>query len=144
MQKTAAQHAVVRKAIHTDRAPDAIGVYSQAIQCGDTLYISGQLPLEPSRMELVDESFEAAAHQAFRNLDSVARAAGGDINDAVKVNISLTDLANFATVNKVMAQYFSEPYPARAAVGVAALPKGAPIEIEAIVLLRDARAASSP
>ncbi len=121
--------------IHTERAPAAIGVYSQAIRAGATVYISGQLPLEPTTMTLVDASFEAAAHQAFQNLAAVAAAAGGDLNDAVKVNISLTDLANFAAVNTVMAQYFAAPYPARAAVGVAALPKDAPIEIEAILVI---------
>ena len=122
-----------KQIIHTDRAPAAIGAYSQAVRVGDTIYISGQIPLDPGSMEMVDESFKAAAHQAFKNLAAVAEAAGGDLNDAVKVNISLTDLANFATVNEVMAHYFQQPYPARAAVGVASLPRGAPIEIEAIL-----------
>ncbi len=121
--------------IHTERAPSAIGAYSQAVKAGGTVYISGQIPLDPDTMELVDHSFEAAARRAFENLAAVAAAAGGGLNDAVKVNISLTDLANFAAVNEVMAEYFQEPYPARAAVGVAALPKGAPIEIEAVLVL---------
>ena len=124
-----------RKIIHTDNAPSAIGAYSQAVQVGDTVYISGQIPLEPATMEVVADTFDAAAHRAFANLAAVAEAAGGTLDDAVKINISLTDLANFAVVNEVMAEYFSEPFPARAAVGVAALPKGVPIEIEAILVL---------
>ena len=129
---------MTREIIHTDRAPDAIGTYSQAVRAGDTVYISGQIPLDPDSMEIVDESFEVAAHQSFKNLAAVAEAAGCNLNDAVKVNISLTDLTNFATVNQVMAHYFQEPYPARAAVGVASLPRGAPIEIEAILHRRSA------
>lgn len=124
-----------KEIIHTERAPGAIGTYSQAVKTGGTVYISGQIPLDPATMEVVNQSFEAAAHRAFQNLAAVAEAAGGDLNDAVKVNISLTDLANFATVNEVMADYFKEPYPARAAVGVASLPKGVPIEIEAILVV---------
>ena len=128
-----------KEIIHTDNAPGAIGAYSQAVKvksgAGSTVYISGQIPLDPATMEIVDESFAASAHRAFRNLAAVAEAAGGGLDDAVKVNISLTDLANFATVNEVMAQYFQTPYPARAAVGVASLPKGAPIEIEAILVI---------
>ena len=124
-----------RDIIHTDTAPDAIGAYSQAVKVGDTVYISGQIPLDPQTMEIVDHSFAAAAHRAFQNLAAVAEAAGGNLDDAVKVNISMTDLANFAAVNEVMAQYFKAPYPARAAVGVAVLPKGAPIEIEAILVI---------
>ncbi len=124
-----------REIIHTTRAPGAIGAYSQAVRAGGTVYISGQIPLDPDTMEVVDQTFEAAAHQAFKNLAAVAEAAGGGLDDAVKVNISMTDLANFATVNEVMARYFQEPYPARAAVGVASLPKGAPIEIEAVLVI---------
>lgn len=124
-----------REIIHTERAPGAIGAYSQAVKTGGTVYISGQIPLDPERMELVNQSFEAAAHRAFKNLAAVAEAAGGSLDDAVKVNISMTDLANFAAVNEVMAQYFRKPYPARAAVGVASLPKGAPIEIEAVLVI---------
>jgi len=124
-----------KRIIHTDSAPGAIGAYSQAVKTGNTVYISGQIPLHPDTMEIVNHSFEAAAHQSFKNLAAVAAAAGGSLDDAVKVNISLTDLSHFAVVNQVMAQYFREPYPARAAVGVAALPKGAPIEIEAILVI---------
>lgn len=126
-----------KEIIATDNAPGAIGAYSQAVKVGNTVYISGQIPLVPDTMETVEESFEAAAHQAFKNLAAVAHAAGGCLDDAVKVNISLTDLANFATVNTVMAQYFQQPYPARAAVGVAALPKDVPIEIEAVLVIGD-------
>ncbi len=124
-----------RRIISTDQAPGAIGTYSQAVQAGDTLYISGQIPLVPTTMEPDTETFEAAARRVFSNLKAVAEAAGGSLDDAVKINISMTDLANFAMVNQVMAEFFSEPYPARAAVGVASLPKGVPIEIEAILVL---------
>ena len=126
---------MTRTIIQTDNAPSAIGTYSQAVRVGDTVYISGQIPLDPETMEVVSESFEAAAHQVFKNLKAVAEASGGTLNDAVKVNISMTDLNNFATVNEVMAQYFDEPYPARAAVEVAGLPKGVPIEVEAILVI---------
>ncbi len=122
-----------KKVISTDKAPGAIGTYSQSVQSGSLLFISGQIPLDPETMEVIDSSFENAAHRVFRNLAAIAEAAGGTLDDAVKLNISMTDLSNFATVNEVMAQYFNEPYPARAAVGVAALPKGVPIEIEAIL-----------
>lgn len=124
-----------KQIIATDNAPDAIGAYSQAVKVGNTVYISGQIPLDPETMETVDESFESAAHQAFKNLAAIANAAGGCLDDAIKVNISMTDLSNFATVNTVMAQYFKQPYPARAAVGVASLPKDVPIEIEAILVI---------
>ena len=126
-----------KEIINTDAAPGAIGTYSQAVRVGGVVYVSGQIPLDPESMEVVDASFEAAAHRVFRNLAAVAEAAGGSLDDAVKVNISLTDLANFATVNEVMAQYFREPYPARAAVGVASLPKGVPIEVEAVLVIGD-------
>ncbi|MDA7990523.1 MAG: RidA family protein, partial [Gammaproteobacteria bacterium] len=122
-----------KKIIHSKDAPEAIGAYSQAVLAGGMLYISGQIPLDPESMEMVDASFDAAAHRAFQNLAAVAAAAGCDLNDAVKVNISLTDLSNFGAVNEIMAEYFREPFPARAAVGVAALPRGAPIEIEAVL-----------
>ena len=125
-----------KQIIKTEKAPDTIGAYSQAVKTGNTVYISGQIPLNPDTMEVVNASFEAAAHQVFRNLAAVANAAGGSLADAVKLNISMTDLANFASVNEVMAQYVDEPYPARAAVGVASLPKGVPIEIEAILVLQ--------
>jgi len=126
-----------REIIHTDRAPDAIGAYSQAVKAGGTVYISGQIPLHPATMELVDDSFEASAHQCFKNLAAVAEAAGGALDDAVKVTVFLTDLANFAALNEVMAQYFDAPYPARAAVQAAALPKGAAVEVEAVLVLGD-------
>jgi len=121
--------------IATDQAPSAIGTYSQAVKVGDTVYISGQIPLDPATMELDDASFEVAAKRVFNNLKAIAEAAGGSLDDAVKLNISMTDLSNFATVNEIMAQFISEPYPARAAVGVASLPKDVPVEIEAILVL---------
>ena len=124
-----------KEIINTENAPGAIGTYSQAVKVGNTVYISGQIPLDPATMDVVDESFEAAAHQVFKNLSAVAQAAGGSLADSVKLNISMTDLSNFGAVNEIMAGYFSEPYPARAAVGVAALPKGVAIEIEAILVL---------
>lgn len=121
--------------IATDQAPSAIGTYSQAVKVGDTVYISGQIPLDPATMELDAASFEVAAKRVFNNLKAIAEAAGGSLDDAVKLNISMTDLSNFATVNEIMAQFISEPYPARAAVGVASLPKDVPVEIEAILVL---------
>ncbi len=121
--------------ISTDRAPSAIGTYSQAVKAGNTVYISGQIPLDPATMEPDMDSFEDAAKRVFENLKAVAEASGGSLKDAVKLNISMTDLSNFGTVNEVMATYFDEPYPARAAVGVAALPKDVPVEIEAILVL---------
>lgn len=122
-----------RTIISTKNAPSAIGPYSQAVKVGNTVYISGQIPLDPNTMEAVDESFAASAHQVFKNLAAIAEAAGGVLADAVKLNISLTDLGNFTAVNEVMMEYFSEPYPARAAVGVASLPRGVAVEIEAIL-----------
>ncbi len=121
--------------IETDQAPSAIGTYSQAVKVGDTVYISGQVPLDPATMEPDDASFEVAAKRVFNNLKAIAEAAGGSLDDAVKLNISMTDLSNFATVNEIMAQFINEPYPARAAVGVASLPKDLPVEIEAILVL---------
>lgn len=125
----------MKKIIQTDRAPAAIGTYSQAVQTGPTVYISGQIPLDPATMVVVDASFAAAAHQVFCNLQAIAAAAGGTLADAVKLNISLADLAEFATLNEVMAEYFTPPYPARAVVEVAALPKNVPLEIEAILVI---------
>src|SRR5690606_12849734 len=116
-------------------APAAIGTYSQAIRTGNLVFLSGQIPLNPATMELVGDDFEARARRVFENLKAVAEAAGGSLEGIVKVTVYLTDLANFATVNSVMAEYFSEPYPARAAVGVASLPKGADVEAEAILAL---------
>ena len=124
-----------RQPIHSDDAPSAIGTYSQAMRTGNLVFLSGQIPLDPGTMEIVDGDFEARAHRVFRNLRAVAEAAGGTLDDAVKVTIFLTDLDNFAAVNAVMAQYFTEPYPARAAVGVASLPKGVDIEAEAVLAL---------
>jgi reactive intermediate/imine deaminase len=125
----------LKKAVHTDGAPAAIGTYSQAIKSGNLVFLSGQIPLDPATMELEVGDFEARARQVFDNLKAVALAAGGDLDRIVKVTVYLTDLANFATVNAVMAGYFTEPYPARAAVGVASLPKGADVEAEAILVL---------
>ncbi|MDH5344575.1 MAG: RidA family protein [Gammaproteobacteria bacterium] len=124
-----------RTPVHTDDAPSAIGTYSQAIRSGDFLFMSGQIPLDPATMEVVDGDFAARAHQVFRNLQAVAVAAGGNLDQVVKLTIYLTDLGNFATVNEVMSGYFSKPYPARAALGVASLPKGVDIEAEAIMAL---------
>lgn len=121
--------------IATNDAPSAIGTYSQAIQSGNLVFMSGQIPLVPATMEIVDGDFEARARQVFDNLRAVATAAGGDLDQIVKLTIYLTDLNNFATVNSVMESYFSEPYPARAALGVASLPKGVDIEAEAILAL---------
>ncbi len=126
---------MTRKIIHTDRAPKAIGTYSQAVRAGDTVYLSGQIPLDPTTMELVTGDIEKEIRRVFENLKAVAEAAGGSLAQAVKVNVFLTDLANFAKVNEVMAAYISEPYPARAAVGVSQLPRGARVEIEAVLHL---------
>jgi reactive intermediate/imine deaminase len=124
-----------RTPIHSDDAPSAIGTYSQAMRTGNLVFLSGQIPLDPATMTVVEGDFEARAHRVFQNLKAVADAAGASLDHAVKVTIFLTDLANFATVNEVMAQYFNQPYPARAAVGVASLPKGVDIEAEAILAL---------
>jgi reactive intermediate/imine deaminase len=121
--------------VSTPDAPGAIGTYSQAVKAGSTVYLSGQIPLDPRTMELVAGDVETQVRRVFDNLRAVARAAGGDLGHAVKVNVYLTDLGNFQTVNKVMAEYFAEPYPARAAVGVAALPRGAAVEIDAVLVL---------
>lgn len=121
--------------IQTENAPQAIGPYSQAVKAGDTVYISGQIPLDPETMEVVAGDFPAKTRQVFDNLKAVCEAAGGELKDIVKVNIYVTDLANFATVNEIMATYFPEPYPARAAVEVSALPKGVPVEVEAVMVL---------
>lgn len=124
-----------RKIIHTDNAPQAIGTYSQAVRVGDSVYLSGQIPLVPESMELIEGNTEAQIRRVFDNLLAVATAAGGSLADIVKLNIFLTDLTHFPLVNQVMADYFQEPYPARAAVGVAALPKGAQVEMDAIMVL---------
>jgi len=124
-----------RAVISSADAPEAIGPYSQAVKVGSTVWLSGQIPLDPATMTLVEGDTSAQARQVFQNLNAVAEAAGGSLNDAVKVNISLTNLEDFAAVNAVMAEYFTEPYPARACVQVAALPKGADIEVEVIMAL---------
>ena len=124
-----------RTIINTDSAPKAIGTYSQAVKVGNTVYLSGQIPLVPSTMELNDGNMEAQITQVFENLKAVAEAAGGSLADISKLNIFLTDLSHFALVNEVMAGYFNEPYPARAAVGVASLPKDVPVEMDAIMVL---------
>ncbi len=124
-----------RQASSTSQAPDAIGAYSQAVVAGNTLYISGQIPLDPETMEVVEGDMETQIRRVFDNLSAVAEAAGASLDDAVKLTVFLTDLTDFPTVNQVMAEYFDEPYPARAAIGVAALPKGVPVEVEAIVYL---------
>lgn len=126
---------MTRQTIHTDAAPAAIGTYSQAVRAGNLVFISGQIPLVPATMELPDGDFAARARQVFDNLKAIAEAAGGGLDNAVKLTIFLTDLDTFATVNEVMADYFAEPYPARAAVQVAALPKGVDIEADAILSL---------
>ena len=124
-----------KEAIHSDDAPAAIGTYSQAIRTGELLFMSGQIPLDPTTMSIVDGDFEARARQVFDNLKAVAAAAGGDLNQIVKLTVFLTDLEDFATVNAIMEDYFDQPFPARAAVGVAALPKGVDMEADAILAL---------
>ena len=124
-----------KKAIHSDSAPAAIGTYSQAIDAAGLVFLSGQIPLDPQTMEVVGGDFEARARQVFENLSAVAQAAGGSLDDVVKLTIYLTDLDNFAAVNSVMEGYFQQPYPARAAVGVASLPKGVDVEADAILAL---------
>ncbi|AOV18230.1 reactive intermediate/imine deaminase [Acidihalobacter aeolianus] len=124
-----------KEVIFTDEAPKAIGTYSQAVRAGDTVYLSGQIPLDPATMELAGADIETQIRQVFANLAAVARAAGGSLADVVKLNIYLTDLAHFPIVNQLMAEYFSEPYPARAAVGVAALPRDVGVEMEAVMVL---------
>jgi reactive intermediate/imine deaminase len=126
---------VTRTPISTADAPQAIGTYSQAVRAGDTVYLSGQIPLDPKTGELVAGDMEAQVRRVFDNLRAVAVASGGDLSHVVKLNVFLTDLAHFALVNRVMAEYFAQPYPARAAVGVAALPRGAAVEMDAILAL---------
>ncbi|WP_295406156.1 RidA family protein [uncultured Thiocystis sp.] len=128
---------MTRHIIHTDQAPRAIGTYSQAVRVGETVYLSGQIPLVPETMELVEGDMEAQIRRVFDNLRAVARAANGRLADVVKLNVFLTDLGHFPLVNQVMAEYFEEPYPARAAIGVAALPKGAEVEMDAVMVLDD-------
>lgn len=126
-----------REIIETGRAPKTIGTYSQAVKFNNTVYLSGQIPLDPETMTLVDGEMDAQIRRVFDNLQAVAQAAGGDLADIVKLNVYLTDLANFPIVNQIMSEYFSAPYPARAVIGVAALPKNAEVEMDAIMELRE-------
>ncbi len=126
---------MAREIIRTDQAPQAIGTYSQAVRVGGTVYLSGQIPLDPATMELVTGDIEAQVRRVFDNLQAVARAGGGGLADVAKLNVFLTDLAHFPVVNRVMAEYFAEPYPARAAIGVASLPRGAAVEMDAVMVL---------
>lgn len=129
------EHPMSRTAISTDQAPAAIGTYSQAIRVGNTVYLSGQIPLVPGKSELVGSDIRAQITQVFENLKAVAAAAGGSLNDVAKLNVFLTDLTHFPLVNEIMAGYFGQPYPARAAIGVAALPRGAAVEMDAIMVI---------
>lgn len=127
----------MKSIISTEQAPQAIGTYSQAVKAGNTVYLSGQIPLVPASMELVSDDFTEQAVQVFENLSAVMDAAGGSLQDIVKLNIYLTDLGNFAAVNEVMSRYFQKPYPARAAIGIASLPKGSLVEVEGVAELPD-------
>ena len=124
-----------KEVIHTDKAPKAIGTYSQAVKVGNTVYLSGQIPLIPETMELVEGSIKEQIRRVFDNLLAVTQAAGGNFTDVAKLNVFLTDLSHFPQVNEIMAEYFTEPFPARAAIGVAALPKGAQVEMDAVLVL---------
>ncbi|MBL1457264.1 RidA family protein [Methylophaga sp.] len=124
-----------REIIHTSNAPEAIGTYSQAVKVGDVVYLSGQIPLVPETMTVIEGDFATQVRRVFDNLSAVATASGGSLQDVVKLNIYLTDLAHFGTVNEIMADYFEQPYPARAAIGVASLPKDVPVEMDAILHL---------
>ncbi len=126
---------MAREIISTDKAPKAIGTYSQAVKVEQTVYLSGQIPLVPETMELIEDEIAVQIRRVFDNLSAVCQAAGGELTDIVKLNVFLTDLGDFPVVNEIMAEYFSEPYPARAAIGVAALPKGAGVEMDAIMHL---------
>ncbi len=126
---------MAKEIISTDKAPQAIGTYSQAVKVGTTVYLSGQIPLIPETMEMLEGDIKLQIHRVFQNLQAVANAAGGDLSDIVKLNIFLTDLSNFPQVNEVMAEYFQQPYPARAALGIRALPKDANVEMDAVLEL---------
>ena len=128
---------MTRQIISTDKAPRAIGTYSQAVRAGQTVYLSGQIPLDPVTMTLVDGEIDPQIRRVLENLKAVAEAANGNLSDIVKLNVFLTDLDHFSRVNEIMAEYFSEPYPARAAIGVAALPRGANVEMDAVLILQD-------
>jgi reactive intermediate/imine deaminase len=132
------------RSITTPEAPAAIGTYSQAVRAGDTVYLSGQIPLDPKTMKLVEGDVEAQVRRVLDNLRAVCREAGGDFDRVARVTVYLTDLDNFAKVNEVMAAYFNEPYPARAAIGVASLPRGAQVEIDAVMYLGDRDEAAAP
>jgi len=124
---------MAREIIHTAKAPQAIGTYSQAVKVGDVVYLSGQIPLVPETMMVIEGDFSVQVRRVFDNLSAVAEAAGGCLQDIVKLNIFLTDLSHFATVNEIMAEYFEQPYPARAAIGVASLPKDVPVEMDGVM-----------
>lgn len=126
---------MAKQPLHTPDAPAAIGPYSQAIRAGDTVYLSGQIPLDPKTMELVKGDMRAQIRRVFDNLAAVAKAAGGSLDDAVRLTVYLTDLAHFPLVNEIMAEYCKQPYPARAAIGVAQLPRGAAVEVDGILVL---------
>jgi reactive intermediate/imine deaminase len=126
---------MAREIIHTNKAPEAIGTYSQAVKVGDVVYLSGQIPLVPETMTVIEGDFSTQVRRVFDNLSAVAEAAGGSLQDVVKLNIFLTDLSYFGTVNEIMAEYFQQPYPARAAIGVASLPKDVPVEMDAVMHL---------
>jgi len=126
---------MAREIIHTSKAPEAIGTYSQAVKVGDVVYMSGQIPLVPETMAVIEGDFATQVRRVFDNLTAVAEAAGGSLQDIVKLNIFLTDLSYFGTVNEIMAEYFQQPYPARAAIGVASLPKDVPVEMDAVMHL---------
>lgn len=126
-----------REMIKTDQAPAAIGTYSQAVKVGNTVYLAGQIPLEPATLQLVEGGMDAQIRRVFDNLAAVAHASGGSLADVVKLNVFLTDLGHFALVNQIMAEYFQAPYPARAAIGVAALPRGAQVEMDAVLVLEE-------
>lgn len=126
-----------RQIISTDEAPAAIGTYSQAVKVGSTVYLSGQIPLDPATMQLVEGGIDVQIRRVFINLSAVARAAGGSLADTVKLNVFLTDLSHFALVNQIMADHFPEPFPARAAIGVANLPRGAQVEMDAVLVLEN-------
>jgi reactive intermediate/imine deaminase len=129
------ENVMTREIIHTADAPEAIGPYSQAVKVGDIVYLSGQIPLVPETMTVLDGDFSAQVRRVFDNLAAVAKAAGGNLQDVVKLNIFLTDLSHFGTVNDIMTEYFEQPYPARAAIGVASLPKDVPVEMDAVLHL---------
>lgn len=126
---------MTREIIHTSKAPEAIGTYSQAVKVGDVVYLSGQIPLVPETMTVIEGDFASKVRRVFDNLSAVAEAAGGSLQDVVKLNIFMTDLSYFGTVNEIMAEYFEQPYPARAAIGVASLPKDVPVEMDAVIHL---------